>query len=150
MFTQSVAYIRKPDANHETGSDIAFLIAELMVLGYTPMYYSWNNNVEGKYLVCEQQTWHCTGSNNKPDAIFTDDVNLFLALAALRNDHDQYQWFRHPTGEVLMCECQSYIDMWGDFEDGNYPKKLTADELVEYFKLAKAPTINKSLKSLFP
>ena len=59
---------------------------------------------------------------------------LFLAIAALRDDSDRLQWFVHQDGSFLKCECDSKIDMWGDFEYPEiYPRKATVEELIEHF-----------------
>lgn len=62
---------------------------------------------------------------------------LFLAIAALRDDTDidNHQWFIHQDGSFCKCECDSKIDMWGDFEESeSYPRKATVSELIELFK----------------
>ena len=61
--------------------------------------------------------------------------NLFLALAALQDDTDNEQWFVYQDGSFLKCECDSKIDMWGDFEYPEiYLRKATVEELIKYFK----------------
>ena len=62
---------------------------------------------------------------------------LFLAIAALRDDSDidNNQVFIHQDGNFYKCECDSKIDMWGDFEESeSYPRKATVSELIELFK----------------
>ena len=61
---------------------------------------------------------------------------LFLAIAALRDDSDidNNQVFIHQDGNFYKCECDSKIDMWGDFEESeSYPRKATVSELIELF-----------------
>ena len=61
---------------------------------------------------------------------------LFLAIAALRDDSDidNNQVFIHQDGNFYKCECDSKIDMWGDFEESeSYPIKATVSELIELF-----------------
>ena len=61
---------------------------------------------------------------------------LFLAIAAIRDDSDvdNNQWFIHQDGSFCKCECDSKIDMWGDFEEPEfYPRKATVEELIKYF-----------------
>ena len=61
--------------------------------------------------------------------------SLFLALAALQDDTDNGQWFIHQNGSFLKCECDSKIDMWGDFEYPEiYPRKAIVEELIKHFK----------------
>ena len=58
---------------------------------------------------------------------------LFLAIAALRNDIDINQWFILQYGSWGKCECESMIDMWGDFDEEigeKYPRKATVEELI--------------------
>ena len=60
---------------------------------------------------------------------------LFLAIAALRDGTDKNQVFIHQDGNFYKCECDSKIDMWGDFEEPeSYPRKATVSELIELFK----------------
>lgn len=60
---------------------------------------------------------------------------LFLAIAALRDDSDIHQWFIHQDCSFLKCECDSKIDMWGDYEYPQevYPRKATVEELIKHF-----------------
>ena len=59
---------------------------------------------------------------------------LFLAIAALRDGTDKNQVFIHQDGNFYKCECDSKIDMWGDFEEHeSYPRKATVSELIELF-----------------
>ena len=60
---------------------------------------------------------------------------LFLAIAALRDDSDIHQWFVHQDGSFLKCECDSKIDMWGDYEYPQevYPRKATIEELIKHY-----------------
>ena len=60
---------------------------------------------------------------------------LFLAIAALRNDSDIHQWFVHQDGSFLKCDCDSKIDMWGDYEYPQevYPRKATIEELIKHY-----------------
>ena len=58
----------------------------------------------------------------------------FLAIAALRDGTDKNQVFIHQDGNFYKCECDSKIDMWGDFEESeSYPRKATVSELIELF-----------------
>lgn len=107
------------------------LIVELERLGYRAMYMIWRNNIEGANLVCEGQTWHCTDSDNKPWCVDCGtNEEMFLALAALRDDTDRNQWFIDDISGV-----------WERSESGLPSKymqlnghKATAEEIVEHFK----------------
>ena len=71
--------------------ELAFNVA---VLGYTAMYMVFRNNIEGNHLVLEGGTWHFTDSDNHPHCIDCGtNEELFLAIAALRDDTDRDQWF---------------------------------------------------------
>lgn len=107
------------------------LIVELERLGYQPMYMNWRNNIGGSNLVCEGQTWHCTDSDNKPWCIDCGtNEEMFLALAALRDDTERNQWFVDDiTGVWERCESElpsKHMQMEGH--------KATAEEIVEHFK----------------
>lgn len=107
------------------------LIVELELLGYRSMYMVWRNNIEGANLVCEGQTWHCTDSDNKPWCIDCGtNEEMFLALAALRDDTDRNQWFVDDVAGVWeRCESElpsKHMQMYG--------QKATAEEIVEHFK----------------
>lgn len=147
MFTQS-CFIR--NANKD-------LIYNIMALGYKPMYMTWRNNIEGNNLVLEYNTWHFTDSDNHPNSIDCGtNEELFLAIAALRDDTDKYQWFVldthlsfNPNANCIEYSKGNFIkcgrDKWNvDFnEDGtpcefsskNIPAhKATVNELIEHFK----------------
>ena len=76
------------------------------------------------YKVQVDSSWIDCGTNEE----------LFFAVAALRDDSDRLQWFVHQDGSFLKCECDSKIDMWGDFEYPEiYPRKATVEELIKLF-----------------
>lgn len=107
------------------------LIVELVRLGYRDMYMNWRNNIGGANLVCEGQTWHFTDSDNKPWCIDCGtNEEMFLALAALRDDTDRNQWFVDDvTGVWERSESElpsKYMQLNGH--------KATAEEIVEHFK----------------
>ena len=76
------------------GETKMYVILELTKRGYSPMYMNFENNIGGNNIVCEGQTWHCTDSDNKPYCVDCgENINLFLAIASLRDDTAKYQWF---------------------------------------------------------
>ena len=77
------------------------------------------------YKVQVDSSWIDCGTNEE----------LFLAIAALRDDSDIHQWFIHQDCSFLKCECDSKIDMWGDYEYPQevYPMKATVEELIKHF-----------------
>ena len=131
MFTQS-CFIRNADK---------FLIYNIMTLGYKPMYMTWRNNIEGNNLVLEYNTWHFTDSDNHPNSIDCGtNEELFLAIAALRDDNDKYQWFVHKSGaHWWKTEHNSFKEYFNgsnedigfDYEDFH---KATVEELIKQFK----------------
>lgn len=110
------------------------VIYELTKLGYPAMYMKFENNVDGSNVVCEGQTWHCTDSDNKPHCIDCgENIALFLAIAAFRDDKPDYQWFVWDDNWVDN-RFKQYIpgepwDDWWWFE----VHKATPAELIEYF-----------------
>lgn len=89
------------------------------------------DNTDGSGESCLAQLVH-----DDPDFIDCGtNEKLFLAIAALRDDTDKDQVFMHQDGNFYKCECDSKIDMWGDFEESeSYPRKATVSELIELFK----------------
>jgi hypothetical protein len=104
------------------------VMLELTKRGYSPMYLNFENNVGGNNMVCEMQTWHCTDSDNKPDAIDCgENIDLFLAIASLRDDTDKYQWFTDGNITEMSTEDlpSKYMMMEGH--------KCTVEELIKIF-----------------
>jgi hypothetical protein len=105
------------------------VMLELTKRGYSPMYMKFENNVGGNNLVCEGQTWHCTDSDNKPYCIDCgENIDLFLAIAALRDDTDRCQWFTDgKLWEMVDSDLPShYMQLEGH--------KATPEEIVNHFK----------------
>ena len=82
-----------------------------------------NGGIYGLYG-CEEGCIYC-GTNEE----------LFLAISALRNDSDKYQWF---TNDVFWIKC-SQLDLKHEL-DNNYEEfcvadfhKATVEELIEHF-----------------
>jgi hypothetical protein len=112
------------------------LAINVMKLGYEPEYMLWRNNIEGSNLVLEYQHWHYTDSDNKPHCIDCgENEELFLAIAALRDDSDYMQWF---TDESLWYLCDgSRFDGYCAYNDISFDEskmhKATVDELIKHF-----------------
>lgn len=132
MFTQP-CFIRS------ARKELSFNVA---VLGYTPMFQLFRNNIEGNNLVLEVGTWHFTDSDNHPDSIDCGtNEELFLALAALRNDVDYMQYFVCGDRFVL-CDREGWLDMYSVLHSGgkysieelDNAHKATVEELIEHFK----------------
>ena len=78
------------------------------------------------YKVQVDSSWIDCGTNEE----------LFLAIAALRDDSDRFQWF---TNDVFWIKC-SQLDLKHEL-DNNYEEfcvadfhKATVEELIEHFK----------------
>lgn len=123
------------------------VIYELTKLGYSPMYMKFENNVGGSNVVCEGQTWHCTDSDNKPHCIDCDEnIDLFLAIAALRDDTNNHQWFiaqdtmwdEDYNGEITVYFEEGEWLLWDYYsfmEDmPSYFRKATLEEIIKHFK----------------
>ena len=68
-----------------------------------------------------------------------ENEDLFLAIAALRDDTDKYQWFVNEKMEFVFCnqsELKHVIDNsddWCDYSVSEF-HKATVAELIEHFK----------------
>lgn len=69
-------------------------------------------------------TWNCAG---RIDCNYNEE--LFLAIAAIRNDTDVNQWFVSPEGIFVFNKKYEYIS-----EVSLKWRKATVEELIEYFK----------------
>lgn len=110
------------------GETKMYVILELTKRGYSPMYMNFENNVGGNNIVCEGQTWHCTDSDNKPYCVDCgENINLFLAIASLRDDTAKYQWFTDDNIMEMNTEDlpSKYMMMEGH--------KCTVEELTKIF-----------------
>ena len=102
---------------------------------------TWLNDASD-ILLANETFFRCCDSDLWDDSQLEDmgyidcgtNEELFLAIAALRDDTDKDQVFMHQDGNFYKCECDSKIDMWGDFEEPeSYPRKATVSELIELF-----------------
>ena len=59
--------------------------------------------------------------------------DLFLAIAALRNDTDKHQWFTDSYHWEKCPDEVAYINAWIDRYEYS-PHKATVEELIEHFK----------------
>lgn len=140
MFTQR-CFIRKNTKE---------LVEKLKELGYNQ-----GLSARGNYVDSLQTTWNSMGGNvygflsipsDKIEEPIIDDINgvncgtneeLFLAIAALRDDSDRFQWF---TNDVFWIKC-SQIDLKNEL-DNNYEEfcvadfhKATVEELIKHFSV---------------
>lgn len=120
---------------------------KLEVLGYLFIPNGWNEwsiPIENcEYLLCDTDTYqgnpisYYTGKVCKPNLGIDCGTNevLFIALAALRDDTDKFQWF---TDSKKWFQCQ-YLKVGMHYHDKPeilFEKwhKATVNELVEHFK----------------
>lgn len=119
------------------GEEKMHVIYELTKLGYSPMYMKFENNVGGNNVVCEGQTWHCTDSDNKPHCIDCgENIDLFLAIAALRDDTDYMQWFTNGNEWFQNKQNDIEVIIYGPNNPINF-RKATINELIEFFTKPK-------------
>lgn len=80
------------------------------------------------------RTWNCA---NRIDCKYNED--LFLAIAALRDDTDKNQWFIDKTNSWWwLCELDTFKEEFDTFNDEQYLKfedfrKASIDELKNHF-----------------
>lgn len=126
---------------------------KLEELGYLFIPNGWNEwsiPIENcEYLLCDTDTYqgnpisYYTGKVCKPNLGIDCGTNeeLFLAIAALRDDTDDNQWFTNGKGDWGMYRDGSdgnlpgmdFFGMPNDFDLSHY-HKATVNELIEYFK----------------
>lgn len=127
---------------------------KLEELGYLFIPNGWNEwsiPIENcEYLLCDTDTYqgnpisYYTGKVCKPNLGIDCGTNeeLFLAIAALRDDTDDNQWFTNGKGDWGMYRDGSdgnlpgmdFFGMPNDF-DLSYYHKATVNELIEHFKI---------------
>lgn len=127
---------------------------KLEVLGYLFIpngWNEWNIPIENcEYLLCDTDAYqgnpisYYTGKVCKPNLGIDCGTNeeLFIALAALRDDIDNNQLFTNGKGDWGIYWDSSDGGLSGmnfhgipnDFEIDNY-HKATVNELIEYFKI---------------
>lgn len=133
---------------------------KLQALGYTPIGSVFEDEqlglattINGKYVTITRRlldstdpriTWNCVG---RIDCGTNED--LFLAIVALRNDTDKYQWFVletnsanldgniiYPSGSFIQCT-ENYWERKDKsiFSNQDIPShKATVEELIKHFK----------------
>lgn len=107
---------------------------KLEELGYVSHIY--NNNDTNNIYVDKLGTYISVDIENQPYFIdCNENEELFLAIAALRDDKPDYQWFVWDDENDKGDKFKQYIpgEPWQDwwwFE----VHKATPEELIEYFK----------------
>lgn len=101
---------------------------KLEELGYT-ILFSVRNGCGGGIRTCGGYASSTKAPNNADIIDCGENERLFLALAALREDSDRFQWFCDDNGLWEMGESDlpsRYMQMNGH--------KATPDELISYFR----------------
>ena len=110
------------------------LVNKLVELGHNVIKFH-----EPRYIVCDKNEVYLTSILPDKDIDeYTDcDINeeLFLAIASVRNDKPDYQWFVWDDDGVAYNKFKQYIpgehwEEWWWFE----VHKASVEELIEYFK----------------
>ena len=86
------------------------------------------------YLICKGGYFFWSGFEPNPNEGYTnctDNVNMFLAIAALRDDTDDYQWLTNDTHtywerKETICLPSKYMQLEGH--------KATLEEIIENYK----------------
>ena len=75
----------------------------------------------------------CESPDNEVSIDCGNNEELFLALAALRDDIDKNQWFVTNKNEFIKCEREYFYQehLTRVFRDWH---KATVEEIIEYFK----------------
>ena len=110
------------------------LVNKLIELGHNMMRLP-----EPRYIVCDKNNVYLTSTLPDKDIDeYTDcgtDEELFLAIASIRNDKSDYQWYVWDDNEDEGEKFKQYIpgehwEGWWWFE----VHKATVEELIEHFK----------------
>jgi len=138
MFTQELFLrIDHPD---ECFSQLQVIIKEkLKEMGYEVKHFDTHN--KPNKLIKTGKNGYCFDlySLSNSNAIYCGtNVDLFFALAALRDDTDKYQFFVEKNAKKISFWYKSNVDSLEEWykekaKDYNY-RKVTADELITYFK----------------
>ena len=103
------------------------IIEQLEYIGYVKSKVAGN----GKHLITNHNGfYYFTDEDYSSGGMgYVAEGTVALAIAALSDDTDKNQWFLFPDGLCELCENESAIDEWGDFEGTPYPRKLTVNEI---------------------
>lgn len=111
----------------------------LKELGYNcNPYLGWHNlytTIHGYASVYSMNDDDINVLSKKIDSFIDCGTNeeLFLAIAALRDDTDENQWFTDGYHWEICPDEVAYINAWID-KYGFSPHKATVEELIEHFK----------------
>ena len=140
MFTQR-CFIRKNTKE---------LVEKLKELGYNPGFSARHNYGNSLQTCCHKSYDSVYGyedmidnNSDDPDGSINCGTNeeLFLAIAALRDDSDRFQWFIHDDSDWndnpnifwYKCESESINDDMALNLMCNDCRKATVEELIKHF-----------------
>lgn len=118
---------------------------KLEILGYKLNNGKWMGKYLATFRIKETKEWRYVASpewdlQNNPDIDASIDCGtneeLFLAIAALRDDIDKFQWFTDGDKWIL-CPAIKFSTYWvyNDIDVNiDTVHKATVDELIEHFK----------------
>lgn len=103
------------------------IVKQLQTLGYSESTVAGT----GKHLITSSLGYYYFTDNDYSDGGmgYVAEGTVALAIAAITDNTDINQWFIFPDGSIDFCECNSRVDMWGDFEGTEYPRKMTVNEI---------------------
>lgn len=128
---------------------------KLQFIGYTMSSHVSNKYTNSIYCFDEYAFGHTPGDIKDPENDIIDcgeNVELFLAIAAITNNNDRYQWFvNERTGDFIYCDNFSLGDFLiqsinkdrylyiKEIYDSilKYYHKATPEELIKYFNNGK-------------
>lgn len=109
------------------------LQGKLKILGYVEHPTMMNVDTSSQFLICNRGFFagFPIGYQEEIDSAIDCGTNeeLFLAIAALRDNTDKFQWFISPEGIWVYNKDNDSI-----LEVSLKWRKATVDELIEYFK----------------
>ncbi len=114
------------------------LWTDVTIIGYEPQYRTFKYNLQGKNLVLEGGTWHCTDSDNHPNCVDCgENKRLFISLALMRNDSDDLQWY-NVNGDMRFVKAfdnetkELFAKQYGE---DYVARKATKEEIINRFNL---------------
>lgn len=116
------------------------LQGKLKILGYVEHPTMMNVDISSQFLICNRGFFagFPLGYREEIDSAINCGTNedLFLAIAALRDDTDKFQWFTDGDKWIL-CPKTKFSTYWVYYHidvNTDTVHKATVNELIEHFK----------------